>query len=31
MIRNRVSGRQNAVNEHCETLKKLVHKLHFHH
>jgi len=24
------SGRQNAENEHCETLKKLVHKLHFH-
>jgi len=25
------SGRQNAENEHCETLKKLVHKLYFHH
>ena len=25
------SGRQNAENEHCETLKKLVHKLNFHH
>jgi len=24
------SGRQNAENEHCETLKKLVHKLNFH-
>ena len=23
--------RQNAENEHCETLKKLVHKLNFHH
>ena len=23
------SGRQNAENEHCETLKKLVHKLTF--
>jgi len=25
------SGRQNAENEHCETHKKLVHKLNFHH
>jgi len=25
------SGRRNAENEHCETLKKLVHKLNFHH
>jgi len=25
------SGRQNAENEHCETLKKLVYKLNFHH
>jgi len=25
------SARQNAENEHCETLKKLVHKLYFHH
>jgi len=25
------SGRQNAENEHCETLKKLVNKLNFHH
>jgi len=25
------SGLQNAANEHCETLKKLVHKLNFHH
>jgi len=24
-------GRQNAENENCETLKKLVHKLNFHH
>ena len=24
------SDRQNAGNEHCETLKKLVHKLNFH-
>jgi len=24
------SGRQNAENEHCETLKKLIHKLNFH-
>ena len=24
------SARQNAENEHCETLKKLVHKLNFH-
>ena len=24
------SGHQNAENEHCETLKKLVHKLNFH-
>jgi len=24
------SARQNAVNEHCETLKKLLHKLNFH-
>jgi len=23
------SGRQNAGNEHCETFKKLVHKLNF--
>jgi len=23
------SGRQNAENEHCETLKKLLHKLYF--
>jgi len=25
------SGRQNAKNEHCETLNKLVQKLNFHH
>ena len=25
------SARQNAENEHCETQKKLVHKLNFHH
>ena len=25
------SGRQNTENEHCETLKKLAHKLNFHH
>ena len=25
------SGRQNAENEHCETLKKLVHKLNLQH
>jgi len=25
------SARQNAENEHCETLKKLLHKLKFHH
>jgi len=25
------SGRQNAETVHCETLKKLVHKLNFHH
>jgi len=25
------SGRQNGENEHCETLKKLVHKLKFRH
>jgi len=25
------SGRQIAENEHCETLKKLVNKLNFHH
>jgi len=25
------SVRQNAENEHCETLKKQVHKLNFHH
>jgi len=25
------SAPQNAENEHCETLKKLVHKLKFHH
>jgi len=25
------STRQSAENEHCETLKKLVHKLNFHH
>jgi len=25
------SARQNAENEHCETLKKQVHKLGFHH
>ena len=25
------SARQNAENEHCETLKKQVHKLDFHH
>jgi len=25
------SGRQNAENEQCETLKKLLHKLNFHH
>jgi len=25
------SGRQNAENEHCETLKKLLHKLNFQH
>ena len=23
------SGRQNAENEHCETIKKIVHKLNF--
>jgi len=28
---NVFSGRQNAENEHCETLRKLVHKLNFHH
>ena len=26
-----ISGSQNAENEHCETLKKLVHKLKFYH
>jgi len=25
------SGRQNGENEHCENLKKLVHKLNHHH
>jgi len=25
------SASQSAENEHCETLKKLVHKLNFHH
>jgi len=25
------SGRQNAENEHCETLKKVVNKLNFYH
>jgi len=25
------SGRQNAENKHCETLKELVHKLNFQH
>jgi len=25
------SARKNAENEHCETLKKLLHKLNFHH
>ena len=25
------SARQNAENKHCETLKKLLHKLNFHH
>jgi hypothetical protein len=25
------SGYQNSENEHCETLKKLVNKLNFHH
>jgi len=25
------SASQNAENEHCETLKKLLHKLNFHH
>jgi len=25
------SACQNAENEHCETLKKLVHKLNYHH
>jgi len=25
------SGRQNAENEHCETVKKLVHYLNLHH
>jgi len=25
------SGRQNTENEHCEELKKLVHKLNLHH
>jgi hypothetical protein len=25
------SGCQNAENEHCETLKKLVHQLNLHH
>jgi len=24
-------ARQNSENEHCETLKKLVHKLNYHH
>jgi len=24
------SGRQNDENEHCETLKKIMHKLNFH-
>jgi len=24
------SARQNAENEHCETIKKLVHKLNYH-
>ena len=28
---NEFSARQNAENEHCETLKKQVHKLDFHH
>ena len=26
-----LSGRQNAEKEQCETLKKLLHKLNFHH
>jgi hypothetical protein len=26
-----LSGRENAENEHCGTLKKLVHKLNIHH
>ena len=25
------SGRQNAENEQCDTLKKLLHKLNYHH
>ena len=29
MSRNRFKARQNAENEHCETLKKLVHRLNF--
>ena len=31
MSKNEFSGRQNAENEHCETLKKQVHKLDVHH
>ena len=27
---NEFSGRHNAENEHCETLKKQIHKLDFH-
>jgi len=26
-----ISARQNVENKHCETLKKLVHKLNYHH
>ena len=28
---NEFSARQNAENEHCETLKEQVHQLDFHH
>jgi len=30
-VENAFSGRQNAENEQCETLKNLLHKLNFHH
>jgi len=30
MNRNRIFAHQNAENEHCETQKKLLHKLNFH-